>query len=477
MLRLKAELLKEDDFNSIHQGSLKIMKEVGIEINHKRTRERLAEIGCNVVNNDRVKFPNNLVKEFIREMKILGQEKIKKLKTIKRPRLIPHATGQALFAHDLDSDEIRKAIKADLIQATRLVRLLPGVYLGHPSFIPQDVHPLVRDIHTLSIVARFHPNSREVEIFSEKTIVYFLEIAEVIRGDKEKVLKDPPFSYHAYGTSPFRFGDEGLKILWQLIDSGVQNGISVGHAMPVLGASTPITLASYLVALAAEGLIAAILNKAITGKTRFFLGGPCALDIKTFSSVQSSPEAALLNLASLELARYYGDPEPFYPYALSTDAKFPDVQAGLEKAYKVILALASGSREIVTGLGVLAQASAVSVPQILIDYDFCMMCNRMLEGIAITEDKLALDLILKKGLQADFIATEHTVTHYREEIFVPQCFDRRALSSWNLDRKGMLEHAKERVRELLAPEPEEFLTEKQIKEIKKIVKKAEAQLT
>lgn len=475
MLQTSIQIVSEDNFNKIHASALRVMSKVGARVEHERTRNALEALGC-TVNNDIVLFPEKVVESFIASMKELGKQKEVNLNP-DRPRIVPHVTGQAMLAHDLTTDELLPATRQDLVNATRVANALPGVVIGHPSYIPQDVHPMVRDIHTLEIVARYFPTSREVEVFSEQTIDVFIDIADVIRGNRQKVIENPPFSYRAYGASPFIFGNDGLNILWKLIEKGVKDGLYVGHVMPVLGISTPITLSAYLISLIAEGLEAAIVHKAITGKTRFFLGGPCTIDMSTLTSSQSSPESALLNLASMEISRYYGDPEPFYPYALSTDSKFPDVQAGFEKAYKIMLATAGGSREIVTGVGVLSQASVVSVGQMVIDYDFCMLVNRLLQGIDFAEPKLAEQLIIDLGIGANFIAEIHTAKHFREELFLSDIFDRRALGAWQEDRQSMLEHAKAKVSSILEEEPQEYLNTDQVREIEKIVKAAEQVLT
>ena len=66
---------------------------------------------------------------------------------------------------------------------------------------------------------------------------------------------------------------------------------------------------------------------------------------------QNGPEAALLFLATMELQRYYGNVhDPVFPYALSADSKYPDIQAGIEKTFTASLAVLAAGLAL-TGCG------------------------------------------------------------------------------------------------------------------------------
>jgi trimethylamine--corrinoid protein Co-methyltransferase len=52
------------------------------------------------------------------------------------------------------------------------------------------------------------------------------------------------------------------------------------------------------------------------------------------------------------------------------------------------------------------------------------MCQRVLRGIEVNDDSLALDLMLEKGPGEDFLGEEHTVRHMRGEFFEPRLANR-----------------------------------------------------
>jgi trimethylamine:corrinoid methyltransferase-like protein len=473
MLNISAHVLNDHQLKQIHDAALKVMATVGAKVDHPRTLKALESIGCGIDGNI-VLFPYKVVDDLIAQMKDKGRQKAESLAS-DRPRIIPHATGQATACLDIITDTYRPATRQDLTDATRVVNALDNVILGHPCFIPQDVPLQTSDLHTLAIVARYMKDSSCVEIFDIAMLDSFVEMSIVIKGSMQAVKAAPPFSYRVYGSSPFAFGHEKLELAWQMMDRGLEKQVYVGHVMPVLGMSTPVTLSGYLISLAAEGLAAALLHHAITGRVRFFLGGPCAMDMRTLVSTQSSPECILLHLASMELSRYYGDPEPFLPYAMSTDSAFSDSQTGYEKGLKCLLAVAAGSREIVTGLGVLAQASGLSIPQIVIDNEFCRILDRILEGISFNHGKIdnEIEIICEKGIGGTFIDHSHTTEHYRHELLVDSHFARNSLSGNYDQNASTMSNAKKYVQNILNAPPVEYLDSDQQNEIDRIIASTE----
>jgi trimethylamine---corrinoid protein Co-methyltransferase len=79
-----------------------------------------------------------------------------------------------------------------------------------------------------------------------------------------------------------------------------------------------------------------------------------------------------------------------------------------------------------------------------------------MRGLEINEDTLALDLIDQIGPDGDYLSTEHTLKHYREDWY-PKLFDRNNYDTWQ--RKGaktLRQRAREKALKILEthlPEP------------------------
>lgn len=480
MFRSSIQVLSQADLDLIHGSALEVLRDVGMRIDHPRMRALLADFGCRV-EGDVVKFPEAVVESVVMRMRdpanqdhgYTGTLPLRRSRIPKEARVVPVATGQATMAHDLDTDELRPATRQDLAQACRVVDNLPGVVTGHPVFIPQDVPEMTRDLYALITVAQHYPYSDFVEIYSPEIVPFFLEAGRVICGSDEALKENPPFCSWAFATPPLKLGYHGLEIVFQLKDFGLKRGYGIGGVMPILGASTPMTLAGYLVMQTAETLACNVMNWALLGRVSGYGGGPAILDMKEMTASQSAPEAALLYLACMDLQRYYGNPEPMFPYALGADAKFPDIQAGIDKAFTATLAVAAGSRLLSAGLGCLALSGIASLAQMVIDYELCKSLEHFLHGFVVDADHIGLDLIKEVGIGGSFLAEQHTVRYMRETLFFPKLFDRRAPSAWLKDRQGMLEHAKARVRNILREDKEpSYLKPEQVLELERIGERA-----
>jgi trimethylamine--corrinoid protein Co-methyltransferase len=74
-----------------------------------------------------------------------------------------------------------------------------------------------------------------------------------------------------------------------------------------------------------------------------------------------------------------------------------------------------------------------------------------LAGISITDDTLAVDVIREVGHGGNFLQHEHTMRHFRQELFFPNLFRRQTIDQW-VRSGGKMSHevAHERVQEILA---------------------------
>jgi trimethylamine--corrinoid protein Co-methyltransferase len=206
-------------------------------------------------------------------------------------------------------------------------------------------------------------------------------------------------------------------------------------------------------------------------------GGPAILDMRRATASQSAPETILLYLACMDLQRYYGDPDPIFPYALSADAKFPDIQAGIDKTLSATVAMLSGSRILSAGMGALSLSGVASLAQIVIDYELCQSLDHIARGFVVDEEHIGLDVIKRVGIGGSFLAEDHTLKYMRDTLFFPDLADRRMVGDWQQDRQGMLERAKNKVQRILSKEEcQEYLRQEQVAELERIAQKAKGAL-
>ena len=80
----------------------------------------------------------------------------------------------------------------------------------------------------------------------------------------------------------------------------------------------------------------------------------------------------------------------------------------------------------------------------------CSAPQRVIAGFKINEESLSLDMVKKIGPAGDFMAEEHTLKHYRKDIWYPNIFMRDRFDNWQASgAKDIAQYAREQVQELL----------------------------
>jgi trimethylamine--corrinoid protein Co-methyltransferase len=77
--------------------------------------------------------------------------------------------------------------------------------------------------------------------------------------------------------------------------------------------------------------------------------------------------------------------------------------------------------------------------------------QRIVRGLHITDDTLALPVIEKIGHGGSFLNSKHTLQYFKEELWMPRLFERRDWARWEKDgKKDIAQHARERAKEILS---------------------------
>jgi trimethylamine--corrinoid protein Co-methyltransferase len=91
----------------------------------------------------------------------------------------------------------------------------------------------------------------------------------------------------------------------------------------------------------------------------------------------------------------------------------------------------------------------------LMDCEIFRMVRKMMEGIVVDDDTLALDVIRAVGPGGNFLAQKHT-RQFMRQLFLPQFMDRRPYQAWEASKDSAVDWALEKARQLLethVPEP------------------------
>ena len=102
-------------------------------------------------------------------------------------------------------------------------------------------------------------------------------------------------------------------------------------------------------------------------------------------------------------------------------------------------------------LGIAGVDQAASLEMLVFQHEVIEYIERIMRSFTIDDERLALDVIDAVGPGGVFIAEEHTVRHFREEIWMPVLLDRNYWPTWKkLGKRTMDQTVNDRLEELLA---------------------------
>jgi trimethylamine--corrinoid protein Co-methyltransferase len=462
------EVLSRDEVETIHKSSLNILEEIGVKVYSDKALEILRNSGAHVNSDKKVAtLPSYLVEEALRKCPKtvrLGARNPKLDVTIDGRHVYGTTDGAGTITIDLESGERRLPTKEDVAKTAIIGDSLEYINMYYTCVTPMDVPKNLHILHEYDAAV----NNTEKHFISGATddpeaTSYLVKMAAAVVGDKEELRKRPIVSSVACMASP-------LIVPAEAIDPSLilgQYGLPVEvMTMPIAGANGPITVAGSVLVGNAQFLAGnTILQLGNPGAPIMYSSYPLSMDLKTGAFSVAFPEVALITTGHIQMARYYGLPS--YGGGTISSAKIPDEHAAYEKATNALFCTLAGS-DVCGTIGLLENYSVLSYEQMLIDYEMYTMILKMLEGITIDDDALALEAIHKAGHEGHFLTQKHTLLHSRES-WVPTLTDARPYATWKeAGAKSVVEKAREKAKQILKthkPEPLDPSTREKLTEL------------
>jgi trimethylamine--corrinoid protein Co-methyltransferase len=288
-------------------------------------------------------------------------------------------------------------------------------------------------------------------------------------GGKEAWRKGPIFSLYIEPVSPLSHSQEVVQKLLFCCDNDIP---FVYTPCPLAGATAPTTLAGLLVQALAESLFGIVLSQLRKPGSQIIIGGLMSnMDMLSTIYCYGSPEMALLSAGYTDITKWLRVPE--YETAGCSDAKRFDEQAAMEAAINIATAGLVGGN-MIHDVGYLDSGLTSCLDLMVASDEIIDMVKRILRGIPVTPETMALDVIEEIGPGGHYMEHDHTYDRFRTEIWRPKLIDRQNWENWNLDgAKSYGERVHERVLAILEAETEPLLDASMFKEMRRICELAD----
>jgi trimethylamine--corrinoid protein Co-methyltransferase len=470
--------------DAIHQAALHILERTGMRVDHVRALEYLQGAGCRVDMDRRiVKFPPERVEAAVARMRRNFQDPGRWPKRISvrysqvrfeaQPLRIHEdftvsAGGFCCFIWDLDGVR-RYATLQDVRQSLKLADQLDQIaYTGLPCSA-QDVPVEIRPVMMAAELVKATRKYGGIETFKRKDVGYIARIGEIVAGSREAHRRDPILVGYAEARTPLCIDAVMADVMLAHLELGLPQSLDT---MPNGGATAPMSTAGVLALGVAETLGGLVLGYAVDPDATLTIDltpGYCDMRAMQFSC--AGAERMPLLAARVQLvSEYYGCPSGVH--AGKSDACVPGIQAAVEKAISMYLAVMAGA----IGFGTVGQLQGLvtfSPLQLVIDNEIARYVRHAIRGFEINEDTLALQVIEELDHAGRAYEHPHTIQNFRKLQLLSPYFD---ICGWgvgdSLDRERFEKRAVARVRQALAAERAPVLSADQEAAIDELVKEA-----
>jgi len=409
------EILTDEQLEAIHKGTLEVLWVTGVRIKHERALKFLEKSGCRVdYENSRVRFPPNLVEDCLRRapssFPARARDPGNSLMLGGNTLYFAPAPGQKTV--DLDTWEPRAATRKEYYDGVKVLDALSTLHFFTtytPYFGFDGVPPCMGMLESLA--ARIRNSSKFVVAgHSNNSEVFAISMAQALGIEIIGTCTASP---------PLAFYQDAIDSAFRLAEAGMPVRVT---GAPVMGASAPATIAGSMVSNLAEVMAALVLVQLIRPGTRVLvLDFAMPMNMKTGAPAFGSMEVCMHIAAFNQIFRKYG--VPTYNADGYPGSKTPDYQCCYEKAFRALTTgLSGGSARPLHG-GVYGELSHHPV-QAILDDDIAGMVGRFLEGIAVNDETLAIDLIEEVGpIPGHFLNKAHTRKWWKLEQFIPKAAD------------------------------------------------------
>ncbi len=453
-LRPPLRILSDAEIGRIHETSLEILAEVGVVFYSHRALDVLAAHGADVDYESTVaKLPRHVVEQALATLPhsfTLGGRTPEYDLPLDGRHAYLSSDGCATFVRDADGT-VRGSTKQDVADAARVVQGLPNLSITSALVSAQDCPFETRVLHEFDACMRNSAkHSIVVSIKEDWEARYLIEMARAVAGGSRELRARPTFSVILCTVSPLHQERFGMDLAFTLAEAGIPLML---YPMPILGATAPVTPAGTAVMNNTEILAAVTaIQLAHPGAKVIHAGGPTALYMRTGAYFAYVPEALLLRAAQGQMAAFYG-----MPAGLGwggTKGKEPGAQTAYENTAGMLLELFSGA-DFLFGAGLLDSVQQMSLEELVIADETFGMVSRLLRGVQVDDETLALDLVKKLGFKGEYLFEAHTRAHVRE-LWQARLSETGTYEAWVAGgRKSTAQKARERVDEILAtPLPE-----------------------
>ncbi|MER9502095.1 trimethylamine methyltransferase family protein [Mesorhizobium sp. M0587] len=423
-------LVSDDELESIHLASLRVLREIGVDVLHDEARRIMKAHGADVRDgSERVRFDSDMILELVShcpsEFTIHARNPAHNVR-FGGNNVIFSMMASAPNCSDIDRGR-RPGNQQDYRNFLKLAQMhnILNCTGGYPVE-PIDIHPSVRHLECIRDLATLTDKVFHIYSLGKERNVDGIEITRIARGISHEQLLEEPSVFTIINTnSPLKLDVPMMEGIIQMSSKGQ---VVIVTPFTLSGAMAPVTIAGALVQQNAEALSGMAFAQMVRKGAPVGYGGFTSnVDMKSGAPAFGTPEYMKAQLVGGQLARRYNIP---YRTSNTCAANTVDAQAAYESVFSLWGAIQGGGNLMMHGAGWLEGGLRCSYEKTILDIDLLQMVAEFLTPLDLSQEALGFDAIQSVGPGGHFFGTQHTQDRYKTAFYAPILSDWRNFETW-----------------------------------------------
>ena len=441
------ELLDDEQVSAVHDASLRLLQEIGVEFMGGAARSAFAAAGS-LVDDDTglVRIPREVVEHALTSAP--GQFTV----TPRNPgRAIEVGGSSVAFGLVAGPPTVHDRIRGrrtgnldDYVTLVKLAQCFDVIhFVGNQPTSPQELPPGTRHLDTYLANLTYTDRTFHCLAIGRERTLDGIEMMAISRGlTREQVVGDPCVLTIISVNSPRRFDEAMSDGLMAMAEHGQPAVIT---PFTLMGAMTPVTLAAALVQQNAEALAGITLTQLVRPGAPVVYGAFTSnVDMRSGSPAFGTPENARATIAAGQLARRYGLP---YRASNASASNALDAQAAYESQMSIWSAVLGGAHLVYHGAGWMEGGLTASFEKIVLDVEMLQMIAVTMAPALVSPQEIdeGLAAIADVPTGGHFFGSPHTLARYETAFYEPLVSDWQNFEAWEAAGSATAEERATRV--------------------------------
>jgi trimethylamine---corrinoid protein Co-methyltransferase len=424
------DLIDPQAIRRIHEQSMKILSELGIDFYDEEVRAILADHGV-TVKGDTAFFSEEIIRRHVdmapRQFTQLARNPANNVIIGGNCSVFAPVYGPPFV---LDADRGRREAKLeDFHNFVKLTYLCPWLHHSGGTVVePTDEPVPTRHLDMVYAHIKYSDKAFMGSVMGGDNAEDSVRMAEIVFG-KERMKTGPALLSLINVSSPRRYDERMLAAIKVYAKAGQALLIT---PFLMAGAMSPVSLAGTLALQNAEALAGIALCQMITPGLPIVYGSFMTnIDLQSGAPVFGSPESQLGLIAGRQMADFYG--LPFRSGGTFSSSKIADAQAGYESIQVMLPTVLSQVNFVLHAAGWLENGLVAGYEKFVIDCEMLGMYHVWSKGVDLSEEGFAFDALQEVAPGGHFLGTQHTMRHFRTAFYRAELFDYNSAEQWELD--------------------------------------------